>query len=292
MQNGKGEASLGVRSVGRSAAILSLLTERRPKISLREISDEIGLPRTTVIRLVATLTEQSLLWAVSPNTYVAGPRLLRWTKVANVTWAVPPELQAALETVTRSSRETGSVYVRSGASRVCIAQLEGTHALRHVTYVGRELPLWAGAPSKVLLASLDDKSLLRIAAASPKGAPYMETLQNWRTEAVRLGFAVSHGELEDGLSVVAVPVGTASNPVATLSLAGPKERFSTRTSSRLAGLLEESLRTIPQRALNALAHDETSDQDGFLGSSPVGSVRRRDQLAARESARRKGVAGD
>jgi DNA-binding IclR family transcriptional regulator len=48
----------------------------------------------------------------------------------------------------------------------------------------------------------------------------------WIDEATHQGYAVSHGEREDGLSAVAVPIlGRSGAVVAALSLSGPTIRF-------------------------------------------------------------------
>ena len=67
----------GVRSVQRALDILSLLTEDRPTVSIRDVVEATGLAKTTVIRLVSTLEQSGLLWATTGG-YMAGPGLWRW----------------------------------------------------------------------------------------------------------------------------------------------------------------------------------------------------------------------
>ena len=103
-------------------------------------------------------------------------------------------------------RETVNVYVARDIYRVCIAQQESPQPLRHVVHVGDELPLWAGASSKVLLRDATPS------AAGPgrpqlavRGRATSSGCSEWIDEAAVAGYAVSHGEREDGLSAVAVP---------------------------------------------------------------------------------------
>jgi DNA-binding IclR family transcriptional regulator len=126
-------------------------------------------------------------------------------------------------------RETVNVYVRRGIHRVCIAQHESPQPLRHVVHVGDELPMWAGASSKILLRDADPELLDRIARGSPYGPRHVKRLREWIDEAVERGYAVSHGEREDGLSAVAAPVlGRSEQVVAALGLSGPTVRFTDR----------------------------------------------------------------
>ena len=71
------EEAEGVRSIRRALDILSLLTDDTPSVSIRDIVEATGLPKTTVLRLVHTLEHNGLLWATAGG-YMAGPGLWRW----------------------------------------------------------------------------------------------------------------------------------------------------------------------------------------------------------------------
>jgi DNA-binding IclR family transcriptional regulator len=234
------EASpFGVRAARRALEILGLLSESRPTLTLRQVLEETELPRTTALRLLETLQQSGLLWATASHTYVAGPALLRWSKLATQGWQLPPGTRETMRQVADRTRETISLYVRYDVQRVCIAAEEGTHALRHVARVGSEQPLYAGAPAKILLAAAPPGLLVRVAALSPHGAAHLATLVRWCDEVRRDGWAVSHGEREDGLSVVAVPVlGRGGQTLACVSCAGPTPRF---TAERVAVFREQLL---------------------------------------------------
>ena len=100
-------------------------------------------------------------------------------------------------------------------------------------HVGDELPLWAGASAKVLLRDASPALLDRIARSSPYGAATLASAcGSGSTRPRDAGYAVSHGEREDG------PVGRRRadlrplrRVVAALGLSGPTVRF---TESRIA----------------------------------------------------------
>jgi len=120
----------------------------------------------------------------------------------------------------------------------------GPAALRHVVAVGDELPLWGGASAKVLLRDAPESLLTRIARQSPGGEGHLATLREWIAAARRDGYAVSHGEREEGLSAVAAPVtGRSGAVVAALALSGPTLRFtSERVTEFAADLLQAGAR--------------------------------------------------
>lgn len=240
---GVGERSPRVRSVTRALQVLSLLSTEHEDFSLRQAVDITALPRTTVIRLLDTLEEEGLLWANGNNSYSAGPTLLRWAGLATELWRLPVEARDALQDLAEGTKETASVYVRQSTRRVCVALHEGPSALRHVTRVGSDHPLWAGAPAKVLLIDADDDVINRVANESPGGMAMRGSLIEGRDEAKSLGYSVSHGEREDGLSIVSVPIhGQSGRIVAALAVTGPTARFG---PERVPGLLNHLQKCAP-----------------------------------------------
>jgi DNA-binding IclR family transcriptional regulator len=237
----------GVRSIRRALDILSLLTDDTPRISIRDIVEATGLPKTTVLRLVHTLEHSGLLWATSSG-YMAGPGLWRWAYLARRSWELPPETQAMMRELGARDQETVNLYVLRDVSRVCVAQQESPRPLRHVVQVGDELPLWGGASSKVLLSDAPDSLLARVARRSPYGEEHVETLRRWASEVRADGYAVSHGEREEGLSAVAAPVtGRSGAVVAALALSGPTLRFTDDRVSQFAADLIQTAARISER---------------------------------------------
>ena len=215
----------GVRSVQRAVEIMSLLTEQRPMVTIRDIVEATGLPKTTVLRIVQTL-EYSGLLSATPSGYLAGPGLWRWAHLAKNSWEPPEETRALMRELVARQRETVNIYVVHGSARVCIAQEESPMPLRHVVHVGDELPLWVGASSKVLLRDAPTSYLERIVQSAPAGLQHVPGLRDGIAEAARDGYGVSHGEREVGLSAVAVPIlGRPGDVVASLSYSGPTGRF-------------------------------------------------------------------
>jgi DNA-binding IclR family transcriptional regulator len=240
----------GVRSVQRALDILSLLTEERPQVSIREIVEATGLAKTTVLRLVSTLEQSGLLWGTSSG-YMAGPGLWRWAHLAQRSWELPPETIRSMRELAARHRETVNLYVARDIYRVCIAQQESPQPLRHVVHVGDELPIWAGASAKVLLRDATPALLDRVARSSPYGPRHVARLREWIGEATAQGYAVSHGEREDGLSAVAAPIlGRSGAVVAALVISGPTVRFSEQRIADYAADLKRVAQTMSDRGFD------------------------------------------
>jgi DNA-binding IclR family transcriptional regulator len=164
---------------------------------------------------------------------------------------MPPETQRAMRDLAARHRETVNVYVARDIYRVCIAQQESPQPLRHVVHVGDELPMWAGASSKVLLRDASPGLLDRIARASPYGPRHTRRMREWIDEAASQGYAVSHGEREDGLSAVAAPIiGRSGSVVAALGLSGPTVRFTDARIAEFAADLRRAAQHMAERGFD------------------------------------------
>ncbi|MCL8014882.1 IclR family transcriptional regulator [Streptomyces sp. AS02] len=249
--NGDGDQQgSGVRSVRRAFDILNLLSEERPIVTLREITDATGLAKTTALRLVQTLEETGLL-TPRQSGYAAGPALWRWAYLARTQWEVPQETRKIMRELADRLGETANIFVAHDLHRVCVAHEESPHPLRHVVDVGDEQPLWAGASSKILLRDAPETLLRRVALASPRGEPHLARLRDGATEAAERGYAVSSSEFDEGLTAVAVPVtGRTGRVIASLSLSGPSHRFPYEAVERFATELQQAARLISDQGFS------------------------------------------
>lgn len=216
----------GIRSVQRAIDVLALFEADRSSLSLRDIVSGTGLPKTTVIRLLQTLGAAGVVWSAQGGDVVVGPRLLRWARLAAQSWRIPPAAQKTMASLAMTCSETVNLYVRSHSFRFCVAQEQGPQMIRQVVRVGSPMPLWAGAASKVLLCDSVPGDVARIAAMSGGRVSPTELTASIET-AKRNGFAVSHGEREQGASSVSVPIPRADGrSSAALTISGPSSRFS------------------------------------------------------------------
>ncbi|MEX3104900.1 MULTISPECIES: IclR family transcriptional regulator [unclassified Streptomyces] len=240
----------GVRSVRRAVEILNLLSEDRPVVTLREVTEATGLAKTTALRLVQTLEETGLLGS-HPAGYTAGPALWRWAYLARSQWEVPQETRKVMRDLADRLGETVNLFVARGVHRICVAHEESPHPLRHVVDVGDEQPLWAGASSKILLRDAPDPFLRRVATTSPQGEPLTDRLRTWAAEAAERGYAVSSSEFDEGLTAVAVPIlGRTGKVAASLSLSGPTHRFPYESIERFAAELAQGARLISDQGFS------------------------------------------
>jgi DNA-binding IclR family transcriptional regulator len=238
----------GVRSIARAVEVLELFDVAHPIRQLRELVTLTGLPKTTVVRLLATLESLGLIVDRGDSCYGPGPGFLRWVKLAESLWEVGPETRKIMSGLVDACGETVNVYIRRGFDRTSVAQLEGTATVRSVVEVGVPYPLAAGAAAKVLLGGAPENMLHELVAR--RSGLELEPLRREIASIREAGYAVTHGERELGASAVAAPVfGQDNRVIAALSVSGPTSRFTADRVGRYVDAVTAAAREISESGL-------------------------------------------
>jgi len=241
----------GVRSVMRAVDLLGLFDTAHPHRNLREMVTATRLPKTTVVRLLATLESRGLVAPRGEMTWSLGAEFLRWVRLANSVWEVNAETRAVMRRLVEECGETVNIYVRQQADRVSIAQEEGTATVRSVVGVGIAMPISAGATAKVLLGGVPEEALAELLPALAPDA--RAALARQIRGALETGYAVTHGERELGASAVAAPIrGTDGRVVAALSISGPTSRFTADRVGRYVQAVTEAAERISRVGLGGV----------------------------------------
>ncbi|SMG51720.1 IclR family transcriptional regulator [Paenibacillus aquistagni] len=231
---------LTVRAVERALDILMCFAQDQD-LTLTEIAGRIGLNKSTVHRLIATLEERGFILRNGDKLRL-GYRV--WELAANLTQMDDPAqlLLPEMERLRDQLGETVSLYVQDGDARIRIQAVQSNQAIRRVAPVGARLPLYVGASSKILLAFVPVEERERILnmmdwPANLDQPTYLKQLDEVRAE----GFALSMEEREPGAAAVAVPVfGRDQQLAAALSISGPVSRLTQDMMIEYAPFLKEA----------------------------------------------------
>jgi DNA-binding IclR family transcriptional regulator len=143
----------GIQVIARATAILRSLQLESNGLSLADIAARVGLPRSTVQRIVTALCEEGLLVSASTRARVKlGPALLQLAAAADPgTERIAAPL---MQELARRVDETVDLSVLDGHCMVFVGQVQGTQRLTAVSAVGKKFPLHCTANGKALLALL------------------------------------------------------------------------------------------------------------------------------------------
>lgn len=251
----------------------------RDGTTARELGEALGLPKSTVHRLLAGLLEVGLVRRhANGDRYVLGDVMSElasghshWSFLIR---ACRPEML----TLRDECGETVSLHVLHTERRVVLDQVESLQEHRWVhNNLLVPMPLHAGAASKMLLALMQPSQAERIIErdgllAFTKNTPRSSKLLQSELPKIRAqGYAISAQEVTQGIASVAVPVVTnpgANRSLAVMTITGPSVRMSDAT-------LTGHLRKLRAAARRAAARLEAATALPDQKLQPPSSARRR-----------------
>jgi len=217
----------------KSSELVRLLAEQGP-LSPAEIAQHVGMPRSSVYRLVEALNAVAMTETL-PDSNV---RLtLRWLKLADSTRTGMREWVHAhdvLDDLARQTRQTTFLSVPRGHTAVCIDWAPGSAIEVLVLRPGKTLPLYAGAAGRVTLAAHleDPESYLELAPFEPFTVHTLVDADALRADMETTrnqGFCISDQDVTEGIGALGVAVTSGAGAyVGALSLAGLSDEISDR----------------------------------------------------------------
>ena len=262
VQNGGGHKT--VQTFDRAVAILDAFTPQRPELGVSEIARITGLSRSTVHRLLATLRRHELVQQIpASRDYALGPHLLRLAQIAFSNVNLQDVAKIIMTELRDRCNETVGLHTQLGPfTRTVLDQVESRQQLRR-TYgeIGVPIPIYQGAPGKVMLAHADPELQERILegkleAATERTITDPDKLRKELARARKNGYAFSFEERIEGISTVAVPIANHTGAViAALSVTGPSSRVGRKQLLEFVPVAQEAARSISSRL-------------GFAGDGP------------------------
>jgi DNA-binding IclR family transcriptional regulator len=243
------------QSVDRALQLLLLFEEVNQEHRVGEMAAMLGVDKSTVSRLAATLVERGFLErAPGSEAFRLGPELGRLGMLAVGGSHNLVELaRGPMERLAEKTTETVNLAVLEDHQVINIAQIDGPHLVGVGDWTGWKTEPHTVANGKVLLAfaeggfkdlPLEDP----LEAFTERTITTVEDLR-FELECVRVeGWASTLGELEEGFNGVAVPVFDASGRcLAALSASGPVYRMTPERLPEVAALCKEAAEEIGVR---------------------------------------------
>ncbi|GAB7387941.1 IclR family transcriptional regulator [Bacillaceae bacterium] len=234
------------KTVVRTMDLLNLFLTH-PKLSLNEMAQLSGIPKTSVHRMVGSFEEMGFLKRDEEGKYSLGLLFLQFGQLVAERLEIRNIALKAMQTLRDEAKEAVNLVIKEGNEAVYIEKLETTEPVRVYTKIGRRAPLYAGACPRILLAFLPEterEQYIRDTELKPIGMGTITDKERLRlvlAESRKSGYSVSHSELENYSSAVAAPIFDFSNQVvAGISIVGPSVRFQ---DDRLPALIEMVKRT-------------------------------------------------
>lgn len=246
------EGKSTVRSVERALDLLLCFT-MKPTWAMTELAQQVGLHKSTVHRMLATLEEKGFIerdcdteryqlgmkvWELSANLVAGNDQSTMWQK--------------EIERLRDQLGETVSIYVRSGVERIRIQSVQSHEPVRRVAPVGARFPLYAGASSKILIAyarAQEQQEIWSHPSWQLRDGSNMEQYQIELSEVLEQGFALSFEERESGVAAISVPVfDREGGVIAALAVSGPSSRLTMDRMHEYAPFLQAAAKRMGMMA--------------------------------------------
>ncbi len=202
--------------------------------SITEISQKLRIGKSTVYRLLATLSDHDFVW-LDPYSghYILGAKLLSFTEYLSQQSTLIRYGSVTLDDLSKQSNETCNMGVLDGYQVLYLMKKDGVHPLRMSGQVGRKLPAHCTALGKVLLSGLSEEELAstfkhvqNLETFTPNTISNLDTLKRQLVRVRDTGLALDNEELYASVMCLAAPVRDFSGRIiAAISISFPKFRM-------------------------------------------------------------------
>ena len=251
------------QSLGRGLGILEAFTRERPELGVTELGVRLGLAKSTVHRLLATLQARGYV-RKNPRSgkYHLGIRPWEVGCIAAGQLGYREVSRPALEDLAREAGETAHLAILDGSEVVYLDRVDGSPPIHAEAPVGGRVPGHAVSAGRALLAFLDPETLRKVLARGLRRFTLATVADEVKLRedltAVRVnGYAVTLGEWRAEVSGISAPVRDSSGE-AVLAIG-----VSVATRQLLPGRIEALAPLVRETA------GRLSRELGFSGDAPV-----------------------
>lgn len=196
------------RSVERALNFLAVICERG-KVSLADSARACELAPSTALRLLRTLESTGFVRRDENGNFSPGGRIIQLGAQALSNESLIDLTRPAMERLVEAGGE--SVYlsiVGHRATALYIAIAEGTHSVRHTSWVGSTIPLTGTAAGRALSGTVPGD-----------------------------GYTLVQSGVERDVTAIAAPIRAGHRALAALSIVAPSYRIDAEEAARLGALL-------------------------------------------------------
>lgn len=248
----------GVPVIDRTFDLLDLLERSPDGLAASTLVDALGVPRSTVYRILNSLAARKIVRRTINGNYLLGQRLVSLAARVRSELATVDLAQIATPIMQKLSDETGEpnkLSVRDGDQANIIAATVATPNSSFAPAIASRYPLHAGAASKVIMAHMAADDLARhlsvpLIRYTPRTVTDPKRLSRELARVKKLGLATDHGEHNARVHAMAVPVfDVGGRFLAALSipfLADRDDEFRGRVQQALKAAALEISRKIPR----------------------------------------------
>ena len=220
-------------SVGSAIQLLKAFSEERVDLGISELSRRLGVAKSTVHRLAATLAAEGLLEQDrETEKYRLGIALFRLGALVRRRMDISSQGRPYLYELREKTNETVHLAILDGTEIMYVYNLESTQAIRMRSDLGVRKPAYCTAEGQAILAFqpqavLDAVIVQGLSPRTPQTITDPAKLIKALAVVRQRGCAIEDEESEIGMRGISAPIrNDAGEVVAAVGLAGPVTRLS------------------------------------------------------------------
>ena len=228
------------RTAARAFDLFEAVLYSPSPLGLMDIVELTGVDKSTSQRLLGFLVERSMLVRDDlTRQYKPGPGSFAMAAAIGARSDIRAVAAPRFRPLRDFSGETVSMHLAVSGRRVCVDGLESLEVIRRVIPLGESLPLYVGPSGKVILAFLPDAEATALMDASKLGKTERQRIESDLARIRERGFLTTEGDRSVGVRALSAPIFGVRGVMASLTIAGPSERWTEeKAESCLPGLLE------------------------------------------------------
>lgn len=220
--------------------ILALFSMDRTELSISEIEEALGYPKSTVFRILDTLEKFNYIERNQDNhRYRLGFNFFRLGSIVQNQLDIRKVSLPTMHKLVDLSSETVELNIRDGLSRVCVEKVDSPQTVRNFVRIGERKPLHLGASGKVLLTFMSEVEREKILYNIVRDEHLDKAALARDIEKIKAqGYAVTRGErIPDSFAIAAPLFDREDQTVASLTIAGPLQRLTDERERELVEML-------------------------------------------------------
>ena len=247
-------ARTGTSALQNGIQVLKTFSREEPVLGVTEISRRVGLHKSTVSRILATLEENTLVERHPTNgRFRLGVGVIELASPMLANLDVRRLARPILEEITRVTGETSGLVVWNDGAAVVVEQTASPRRVKHTIPLGTQFHGHANASVKVFLAEVSSEELQQRIESGLKRytertvvdpEKYLKDLQSVR----KLGYAINDGEISLEEVGISAPVRDhRDRAVAAILMAAARYRTTPETAEELGPQVKQAAAEISVR---------------------------------------------
>lgn len=201
-----------IQSVSKAMLLLDMLSREAEPMTLAQISQKTGWPKSTVHGLLSTMREYSVIHQDAEGRYTLGIRLFEYGCKLASSWSIIERVKPYIQHISYSTGEAVFLSILDHGEVITLDRLDDRIGLLISPEMGCRLPVHCTSQGKLFLAYMPeeerDEILHRceLKRFTEHTITSMPELMKELKEIQSRGYAVENSEYKTGLRSIAAPI--------------------------------------------------------------------------------------